>query len=73
MQKSRASRWVTSSRSGHRRKRMLLIEIRKELANEKKYQFGTAFCERHTSFKMEGGEEIKQGRKGKTEQDLSSS
>jgi hypothetical protein len=52
---------------------MLLIEIRKELANEKKYQFGTAFCERHTSFKMEGGEEIKQGRKGKTEQDLSSS
>jgi hypothetical protein len=40
-----------------------LSEARREIANEKKYEFGTVFCERHISFKMTGGEEITQGRK----------
>lgn len=35
----------------------VLSEARREIANEKKYKFGTAFCERHISFKMKGREE----------------
>jgi hypothetical protein len=31
--------------------------------HEEKYKFGTAFRECHFSFKMEGGEEIRYGRK----------